>query len=160
MWRNDKFHGFHECTCYYHGRNLVGDVEGHVPPTSYPWETNYVLSPLLFHLQLIIFDGPLFRCCITRETFGKKWRDTMWKRGRFLSSHDLTGHAKKPKSFLTKIFKTQLQNFKTHFASSGPKGCKSGFVTYWHHVVQQAKLQQVDKYCFWLVMFYNFEISS
>ena len=40
------------------------------------------------------------------------------------------------------------------FASSVPKGCKSGFVTYWHHVVQQAELQLVVKYCFWLVMFY------
>ena len=39
-------------------------------------------------------------------------------------------------------------------ASSVPKGCKSGFVTYRHHVMQQAKLQLVVKYCFWLVTFY------
>ena len=41
------------------------------------------------------------------------------------------------------------------FASSVPKGCKSGFVTYRYHVVQQAMLQQVVKYCYWLVMFYR-----
>ena len=46
------------------------------------------------------------------------------------------------------------------FASSVPKGCKSGFVTYRHHVVQQAKLQLVVTYCFWLVPFYPIEICS
>ena len=46
------------------------------------------------------------------------------------------------------------------FASSVPKGCKSGFVTYRHHVVQQAELQLVVKYYFWLVMFYPIKICS
>ena len=39
-----------------------------------------------------------------------------------------------------------------YITASGPKRCKSGFVTYRHHVVQQAKLQLVVKYCFWLVI--------
>ena len=50
--------------------------------------------------------------------------------------------------------------FWKNIASSVPKGCKSGFVTYRHHVVQQAKLQLVVKYCFWLVMFYPIKICS
>ena len=37
---------------------------------------------------------------------------------------------------------------------------RSGFVTYRHHVMQQAKLQLVVKYCFWLVMFYPIKICS
>ena len=45
-------------------------------------------------------------------------------------------------------------------ASSVPKGSKCGFVTYRHHVMQQAKLQLVVKYCFWLVMFYPIKICS
>ena len=45
-------------------------------------------------------------------------------------------------------------------ASSIPKGCKSGFMTYWYHAVQPAKLQLVVKYGFWLSMFYLIKICS
>ena len=51
-------------------------------------------------------------------------------------------------------------NSGAQFASSVLKGCKSGFVTYWHHVVQQAKLQLIVKYYFWLAMFYPTKICS
>ena len=46
-----------------------------------------------------------------------------------------------------------------NFASLVPKGCKSGFVTYPLHIVYQAELLLIVKYCFWLI-FYPIKICS